>query len=236
MDEALALLARDGVATAVIAGGTQRVPQLGQDEVDEVVDLQSLGLAAIEVGKIDVTLGAMATLQAMADHARLPAALREAAYREGPNTLRHAATLGGALVSAEPTSELLAALLVYEARVDVQDQAGVRQLALADFLADIPAALGNGLVTGITLGQSGRCATARVARTPADAPIVAAVARRTPDRRTLLALCGVAALPVLVNPDDVTASIDPPGDFRGSSQYRRAMAVTLAGRVLEEIA
>ena len=74
-----------------------------------------------------------------------------------------------------------------------------------------------------------------MARTPADAPIVAAVARRTPDQQTLLALCGVAQTPVLVDPDDVADSIDPPGDFRGSAEYRRAMALTLTQRVLEEI-
>ena len=64
-----------------------------------------------------------------------------------------------------------------------------------------------------------------------DRAIVAAFARTTPDGRRV-ALTGVAATPVLVQPDD---ELHPAGDFRGSSEYRRVLADVLMTRVVEAI-
>jgi CO/xanthine dehydrogenase FAD-binding subunit len=50
----------------------------------------------------------------------------------------------------------------------------------------------------------------------------------------LLALTGVAATPILVEPGDL-AHLDPPGDFRGSSRYRRELAGILAKRVVDRL-
>jgi CO/xanthine dehydrogenase FAD-binding subunit len=105
---------------------------------------------------------------------------------------------------------------------------------LADFLADLAGHLRNGILTGVALETGGQTAHARVARTPQDSPIVAAVARHQPDGSALLALCGVAATPVLVGPGDLD-TLDPPSDFRGSKEYRERMARVLARRVLNEL-
>jgi CO/xanthine dehydrogenase FAD-binding subunit len=51
---------------------------------------------------------------------------------------------------------------------------------------------------------------------------------------TRLALTGVARRPVLVDPDALD-ELEPLGDFRGSPEYRRALAQTLAARALEEL-
>ncbi|MFN8458307.1 MAG: FAD binding domain-containing protein [Anaerolineae bacterium] len=142
--------------------------------------------------------------------------------------------MGGVVVGANPESELLAALLVGEAQVQVQSMRGSRQIPLADFLRDVPAALNGGLVTAVSLATGGKAASARVARTPVDTPIVAAVARQDTNGQLHLALCGVAATPVLIEPDAV-AGLNPPADFRGSSEYRRQMAQTLAARVVAEL-
>jgi len=95
-----------------------------------------------------------------------------------------------------------------------------------------PAALGQRIIVALTVGTGGAASVARTARTPADRAIVAAVARR--DMRGVLrvALTGVAATPVLL---DARKDLDPPGDYRGSSEYRRALAATLSARVLEAI-
>ncbi|MBI1878263.1 MAG: FAD binding domain-containing protein [Chloroflexi bacterium] len=161
--------------------------------------------------------------------------LRQTAHREGPNTFRHAATVGGVVVGANRESELLAALLVLEAEVQIHSKQGVRRLSLANFWRDGSAALEGGIVTAVSLATTGKTASARVARTPADSPIVVAAARLAPNGRTYLALCGVAQTPVLIDPDHVKAAVNPPGDFRGSSEYRRHMAATLAKRVIGEI-
>lgn len=232
LDEALTLLARPGLNTAVLAGGTYLTAHA--EDVDEVVDLQALGLDGIARAGERLVLGAMTSLQAIVDAAAAPALLREAAHREGPNTFRNQGTIGGAMAGADPESELLAALLVLDVEVKVQTLAGSRTLALPAFLADVRAALAGGIITAVSLATEGVTASDRVARTPADKPIVAAVARKTPEGRISLALCGVARTPILVAPDQV-AGIDPPADFRGSSEYRREMAVLLAKRVLSQV-
>ncbi len=233
LDEALKLLSRPNVATAVIAGGTYLTAHLG-DSVDEAVDLQALGLTQIHLSGDRLSLDAMVRLQTLIEDSRIPSWLHEAAYREGPNTFRHAATIGGVVVGAGAESELLAALLVSEAQVQVQSVRGSQQIPLADFLSNVPAALNGGLVTAVSAATGGESASARVARTPADSPIVAAVARRDAHGKIHLALCGVAATPILIEPDQV-AGLTPPADFRGSSEYRRHMAITLAGRVMAEL-
>jgi CO/xanthine dehydrogenase FAD-binding subunit len=61
---------------------------------------------------------------------------------------------------------------------------------------------------------------------------VAAVARRDSNGALLLAFSGVASVPVLM--DDLE-TLAPPSDFRGSSEYRKAMAKSLDARVREAL-
>ncbi len=235
IDDALRLLTRSDVNTAIVAGGTYVVPHL-PELVDEVVDLQSIpGLAEVSYTGQGMTIGAMVRLQTIVEANQAPALLREAARREGPNTLRHAATIGGVVAGADPESELLAALLIFEAEVHLQTRAGLKRLALSDFLRDVPAALDGGLISAVSLKTGGKTASERVARTPADKPIVAALARLDDDGQLRLALCGVAKTPALVEPEGIKAAINPPGDFRGSCEYRRQMAATLTKRVVNQL-
>ena len=245
VDDALQLLARrdaTDVTMQVLAGGTHSVPRLDKAQVDEVIDLQGLQedeLNDIHVDGDHATIGAMVRLQALVDDARLPELLRQMAQLEGPNTLRNAATLGGLLIGADPESELLAALLVFDAIVTIQSTDGSQTVPIADFLKDIPASLDGGVVTTISLSTSGQTSSARVARTPADRPIVAAVARQVSrtggGNRTRVAVCGIADIPCLVEPEKVGEAVQHPGDFRGSRAYREQMAVVLVERVVEEI-
>jgi CO/xanthine dehydrogenase FAD-binding subunit len=106
-------------------------------------------------------------------------------------------------------------------------------------------------VTGLNWGED------HIGRTPADEPIVAAVAAVDMTNGTVsqarVALSGVWARPVglvkaatkLVGKPltqdqiqavaaDVAGEVEPVGDFRGSEEYRRAMAVVLTRRTLEQ--
>ena len=235
VDEALQLLARPDTNTALVGGGTHivaRMPEL----VDEVVDLQGIaGLQNVTFTGTQLTLRSMVRLQTLVDNDHSPALLRETARREGPNTVRNSATVGGTIIGADKESELLAALLVYEAEIQIQSGSGVSNVPLDTFLRDAPAALSGGIILSVNLTITGQTASDRVARTPADKPIVAAVARLGDDGQIRLALCGVADTPVLVDSDNVKATINPPGDFRGSSEYRRQMAATLAKRVISQL-
>ena len=235
VQEALQLLARPQINTAVLAGGTYAVARL-PDIVDEVVDLQAIGLTNIDFTGKGVTLGAMVRLQTLVDDTRVPTLLRETARREGPNTVRNLATVGGIVAGPHRDSEFLAALLVLDAQVKIQTITETRNIALNDFLLDVPAALSSGLITSVSLATMGKTATARVGRTPTDTSIVAAIGRIADDGQIRLALTGVTNVPVLVDPNNVKAAVNPISDFRGSKEYRRHMAATLTKRVLTELA
>lgn len=234
VDEAVALLARTDRRLAPLAGGSALVGALETHtvQVDGVVDLGRLGLDRITVheqperGEV-LLLGATATLT---DVSRHPVAgdlagglLRRAAQGEGPVNLRNAATVGGVVAAAEPDSEFYAALLALEAIVLLRDSGGEQPVPLAD-LARI-----QGLITGVQLPvHTLRGGAARIARTPSDRPIVAALAvvHGTESR---VALCGVAPRPILQG-----QPLDPPDDFKAGADYRRAMAPVVARRALDQ--
>jgi probable selenate reductase FAD-binding subunit len=232
LTDALHLLNRDGVRTALVAGGTSLVPTLDEKEIDEVVDLQALGLDGIEDQGDRLHLGALLTLQTLVDDERMPPLVQEGAFREGPNTFRHQSTLGGTIASRHWESELLAALLVHNATVIVETTSGSQTVSLTDFLGeeDRPA----GIITGVTIATGGKTGHARVARTPLDTAIVAAHARRDDDGTLRLALTGVGTTPSLIAPDALNI-LNPPGDFRGSSNYRQEMADILSRRALAQL-
>lgn len=225
--EALDLL--EHPTATVLAGGTQ-LNTLPSEHTREVVDLQAIGLEGVEQGPGDtVRIGAMTSLQQLVD-SDLPDVIREAARRELPSTLRSQATLGGCIVTAEWDSELLTALLVHEASVELASLRGAETASLDVLLTGLPLAAGQ-LVVAVTVATSGRSAAARTARTPADRPIVAACARAS-THGLRVALAGVAPTPVLHVPG---GPLQPPDDFRGSGDYRRALADVLVARVVKEV-
>ena len=231
LSEAVDLLARDGVTSIVVGGGTV-VNATEETSATEVIDIQVVCSEAIEEADDRVIIGAMTRLQSLVDHPVVPPLLRELAHREGPNTLRNAATVGGTVASGDPESELLAGLLVHEATVDIERRAGCNTVSLASLLSD-RTALQSGIITSISVARGGSTASARTGRTPADVPIVAAVGRVTEDGPRL-ALTGVAPTPIIVTADSID-SLNPPADFRGTTDYRRTLARTLISRVLSQL-
>jgi CO/xanthine dehydrogenase FAD-binding subunit len=194
-------------------------------ELVDIIDLQAVGLDQIEVEADTITLGAMVRLQAVVAHGEVPELVRQMGLREGPNTFRHMGTVGGVVATADPESELYAALLVHESVVTVQTSTGEARVPLAEFELG-----GRELITAVALQRQGQTASDRVARTPADKPIVAVVGRRVGED-VMLAACGVAERPVLIKADEID-QLMPPADFRGSSDYRREMTAVLSQRVL----
>ncbi len=184
------------------------------------------------------------------------------AKRWGGNVQRNRATLGGALATAAANDPLVVALLACDARVLLVSLAGYRTLPLAEFIpqrqallaapaliTDVVAPLPPGRLTGYGLAD--------VARTPADAPIVVAAAMISlaygACTQARLALGGVAAEPIRLpeveallvdqpfTPELIAAAaaraaetVQPAGDFRGSTEYRKAMAGLLAERALQQ--
>ena len=223
LDEALALLGADGAA--VLGGGTSLV---AANAATGLIDLQDLGLNGIELDGDRVVVGAMVRLRDLAESDLAPAMLRDLAKREAPSTIRNVATIGGAIATGDFESELLAGLLVFEAQVAVVDSEGETSHSLGDYLRDRPL----GIITKVTVATGGTSSAARTARTPADRPIVMAAVRRTDDGDVFLALTGVSATPIAIDPDALD-SLNPPGDFRGTTEYRIHLARTLSRRAVE---
>lgn len=226
VEDALALLHRSTVRTVVLAGGTTVVPSRFEVPT-EVVDLQSCGLAGMMVEGATARIGATTTLDTIADDEAMPYVLRDAARREQPSTLRTLATVGGVVVGAHRESELLAALLAYDAAVTFVNGTGAHTCPLDDVLGD-PSVLHGAIVTAVEARIDGHASAARTGRTPFDSPIVAVVGCRRPDGSVIVAATGVASTPLVIS--DPTG-LEPPGDFRGSSEYRRHLVVELAARV-----
>ena len=228
LEEASTLLA--GPNRTVIGGGTVVVPRARMERGDgvEVVDLQALGLDSIEVDGDRLVIGAMVTLGQLAQDDRVPELLRELARRELPSALRTQATVGGTVGQADWESVLLAGLLVHDA--EVRHHAG----AATPLDRRLGASATTEIITEVSVAVSGAGTIAATGRTPADTPIVAAVARDT-EAEVRLALTGVAATPVLVDSTAPVAGLTPPADFRGSSGYRAHLADVLARRAVGEV-
>lgn len=236
LDEALERLGSD--RAFVIGGGTT----LSTRPIDgslEIVDLQAAGLGGIrrQPGETRVSIGSTVTLDEMRRCNLLPEPLRDAARRELPSTIRTQATVGGLVAVGPPDSELVASLLVYDAVVTLARRGRSEQLTLDDYLSSLPRPKGD-IITLVTVATDGRASSVRTARTRADRPIVAAVARRAADGSLRLALSGVATRPILLDgaaPESDLRSLHPPGDFRGSTEYRTTLGRVLSARVLEEV-
>jgi CO/xanthine dehydrogenase FAD-binding subunit len=228
--EALQLLDREGCVTAVLAGGTTL--NSGPGATVEAVDLQALNLDGITATSDRISVGAMTRLQDLVDHPLVPSELRDLARRELPSTLRSMATVGGTIAAGTWESELLAGLLAFDTIVTLRSVDDGFDLPLPQVLARRNEILARRIITGISLAVDGRCVTHRTGRTPSDVPIVAVVGRRLGDGRVRMAMTGVATTPVIV---DDAAGLATPSDFRGSSEYRRALAVALADRVRVEL-
>jgi carbon-monoxide dehydrogenase medium subunit len=186
----------------------------------------------------------------------------EAARRWGGSIHRNRATVGGAIAIGAPNDPLLVALLACDAVVTFETLSGCRTLSLARFWPVRAASAEPAVIIKVSLlldaaeTPSGAAwALAAVARTPADAPIVVVAAMLAvqdglcSDAR--LAIGGVAPTPVVLPeittalvgqaPDpasfaragaQASAFVRPAGDFRGSAEYRQAMAGVLAERAL----
>lgn len=180
----------------------------------------------------------------------------------GGNVQRNRATLGGALATAAPNDPLVVALLACDARILLCARAGYRTLPLVEFIPDRRQLLAEpALITDVVVplppGRLTGYALAHVARTPADAPIVVAAAMISVAygacKHARLALGGIAGEPIrlpevealladqLLTPELIAvaatraaALVQPAGDFRGSTEYRRAMAGVLTERALQQ--
>ncbi|HXY43969.1 MAG TPA: FAD binding domain-containing protein [Acidimicrobiales bacterium] len=175
-------------------------------------------------------IGASVTLQALVEDEHVPAVIRQAARRDQLPELRRLATVGDCVSAADFDSELLATLLAYDASATIHDRHGWRTMPLVQVLDED--AFVRCTAAALTIETDGVAFSARVGRAPGERPIVAAVARRRPNGEVRVALSGVATVPVVIGR---TEALDPRGDGRASSEYRRILAAALMDRALDAV-
>lgn len=254
LDEACALL-KDPGTYPLYGGATLQIRP--RPEVTAAVDLSQLGLDCVTDSEHSLRLGSMLTLEQVrvicaergAQHPKLGAVAAMLAD-DMPETQRNTFTLGDLLVERNPQSPTLTLLLALGAVITRGDLD--MRFTMAAWMG-LQANVARFLVgrMRITRGPGdARVAYEKVARTPADLPIVGAVAYHAPPTNghvgyTSLALCGVASMPVpqpnvaqvYAETGDIDRALnnlilDPPDDHWGSAEYRREMARTLSRRVL----
>lgn len=247
-EQAAQLLAQLGPKGRLVAGGTRISPQ---SEVEFLVDISKLPMKEVSAGGSSLRLGSGISLQALATFEpvrRLAGGILALATRHTYTALvRNRATLGGEIATAEPTSEILAALLALQASVELLTPEP-RSIPLSSYLADHGAFLAS-LITAVSIPMDWNAGgLARVARTVSDRPIVsAAFAYRGGAQGGLgsLGLVGGAervlgfAVEFQQAPSgqEVVARIEgalsPPSDIRGSAQYRGQVIPVVVRRAVQ---
>ncbi len=141
LDDALLLLGRLDVNTVALAGGTYLLGQ--QDNtIEAVVDLRDLGLAFISEDTHGIHIGAMTTLQSMAESPILKefamGIVARAASLSAPRLIRNCATIGGTLGAGSASqADLWTALVALDAEV-VLRSASQTQIDLSNNSFDRP--------------------------------------------------------------------------------------------------
>ena len=187
--------------------------------------------------------------------------LGRAAHRAHANILRNQATIAGTLI-AEPDGIVAVTLCALDAQITraylTTEGIATEQTSCVDFFNRRQILLQNAILTELVLpgdARKRRAALETVARTPRDKPIVSACAALELEggivRAGAVALGGVAATAWRAQDaerellyqgltDEVinraamaaTSGLNSPGDFRGSANYRTAMARVLTARAL----
>jgi len=188
--------------------------------------------------------------------------LAEAMRHIGHVAIRHRGTLGGSLVHADPAAELPAVAAALDAKFEVARGGMDRVIPANEFFIDYlttalePDEILRQIVFPV-LGPSCGYALEEITRRHGDFAIAGVVAIVDLDdagkmAEARIALFGVAPTPVRVHkaerallgqePDDnairdavalVQDVLDPPGDIRGSSGYRKHVAAILTARALK---
>jgi CO/xanthine dehydrogenase FAD-binding subunit len=242
VDEALELLANG----TPLAGGVSLTPR--RRSVDAVVDLQDLGLAAIESGEGHLRVGAAASLERLRTAASLPQALAQACRHEAGLNVRNQATLGGLVHAGDGRSPLLTALL--SLRCELSFARTEARIELDEYL-DERDGPGPALMTAMLIDLPTAMAFEAVSRSPLDRPIVCAAAVRYEGNgaggsgvrlalggygdRPLVGYAESAADPVASLVAGAREAFGDAGDAWATAAYRSDVAAALAQRLLTEV-
>lgn len=264
--EAVGVLAGDDIRIA--AGCTDLfAATAARDLPGRVVDITGIEeLRGVARGPGGWRIGA-ATTWADLIRADLPAAfdmLRQAAREVGSVQIQNAGTIAGNLCNASPAADGVPCLMALEAEVEIGSVAGVRRLALADFITGvrqtvlrrgemvqallIPEAAARGRSRFLKLGARRYLVISiamvavrlvieggRITEAAIAVGACSAVARRLP--RLEAALRGAVAEDAVARVEDVLVlpELAPIDDIRADAAYRGTAAVELIRRAIGDL-
>jgi len=178
-------------------------------------------------------VGALARQAAVEDSdvvARVCPLLTDAVRLVAHRVIRNRGTVCGSLAHSDPASELPAALLALGGHVVARSARGERVIPAADLFRSVfetSLAPDELLVEAWFPAPTGAFAIAEESRRHGDFALAGVV--RVADR---LALFGVAATPVLADPNDPTRGLNPSGDLEATPEFRLHLVKVLTERVM----
>jgi xanthine dehydrogenase FAD-binding subunit len=143
LDEALRVLGDATEPITVLAGGTDVIPGMQQNDARfcqtrTVLDIHHLPeLRGVREQGEHLRIGATVTFSEIASHAKIRAGfplLSDAAVTLGSVQIRNRATVAGNFVNNAACADSVPPLLVYEARVHIRSLKSERAVPLSDFL------------------------------------------------------------------------------------------------------
>lgn len=237
--DAIKLLSRPSMQSVPIAGGTGIRKKARQQDI-AVVDLQDLDLAGISLSEDWIEIGAMASLNTIANHPQIPAAISKAIQLEGTANTRNQATIGGRLVAYTGRSALITSLIAMDA-VTVWDDTK-EEVLLGEWLA-LPDKIPGKLLISVKVRRKITIGLEVINKTKLDLPILCVAAAGWKTGRVRVAVGGFGKCPQMAfdgpNADGAELAVENAcrnaEDIHGSSDYRKAMSVVLTRRCLEGI-
>ncbi|RKX68396.1 MAG: hypothetical protein DRP60_18065 [Spirochaetes bacterium] len=234
-----AVLKSENPKAVYLAGGTQ-VNQFSQirNVSEEVIDIRNVVSAGIKKEGTDTVIGALTTLQNLADSDIIPAALKEAAGFIPTRNIRNQATIGGNIGAGRPDSFLIPVLIALAA--DARTAEG--NIPVEDYIRDGHKELILDVHVPLPVGA---CVVVKESRSHVALPVVSTAVSLTVDEGLPnYGLSGACVAVGCVAPktirlteveeaivsgnlktrEDVEAAvsgaINPPSDILGSTEYK----------------
>ncbi len=138
--EELLALRNEIPKAAILAGGTDLLVYLHEGKIDPpaIIDIGRIGpLRRIFTGEHQIVLGAAVTfsrVEASWELQQFLPGLCQAAASVGSPQIRNRGTIGGSIVNANPSSDVVPALVVADAKALLLSTRGSRTLALDEFI------------------------------------------------------------------------------------------------------
>jgi probable selenate reductase FAD-binding subunit len=252
LDEAVAVKERLAESAVYLAGGTEVNSAAFTRAPEHVISLEHLGLTGIRATKTELVIGACCTIQAIIDSAEVPECIRTAGRHIANRNIRNQATIGGQLGSNKSCGNLLPALIVLEAVVEVAARGTTEAIPAIEYISGER----KELILRVRIPKHDRArfvGVEKYARTANDLSVLTAAVSLGKDGelidRPLVAAGGVAkhvirleaaerALHGLPLPsrevveDLVGRNVSPIADVRGSAEFKRHLAGVLVAKAL----